>query len=299
MKVFKHLTANAIHLTPCDFSRELQMEAYLIDNPNVLSLDSIAYSDIDIIEDELTLKSGRASKSTDGRIDLVGFYESSNTLGLIELKKGTVGPENLAQLKDYLTERNQILAKINVEYPEITSPNWIGILAGTSIDRDLMKFVEDEGAIDINGEQVPLAVLTIKRFKSNDGQFFIMTETYFNDKSSRKNFDKYVFNDEEYGKGRLVLAVIQKFVQDNSPITFAKLKSYFPDQLLRSWGVFVTLEEAEEKNSSGHKRYFSKPDELIQLSDSVIAVSSQWGAANMQPILDQFKKLGIKINVKN
>jgi hypothetical protein len=59
MKIYKHLTANAINLVPFDFLRELSMEAYLIENPMVLTLDNDGFEDVEILEDELTISSGR------------------------------------------------------------------------------------------------------------------------------------------------------------------------------------------------------------------------------------------------
>lgn len=56
MKLHRHLTANEELLERFDFKRELSMESYLIENEGVLALDDDTYSEVDIIEDELTLK---------------------------------------------------------------------------------------------------------------------------------------------------------------------------------------------------------------------------------------------------
>lgn len=295
MKIYKHLTANAINLTPFDFARELSMEAYLLENPLVLSLDSKGYDEIEIIEDEITIKSGRASKKTDGRIDLVGYYDSSNTLAVIELKKGTIGTENIEQLHDYLMQKDQILKSITEKNSEIEDPKWIGILVGTSISNDLMNFIQEGKTFEVNGNQIPLAALTIRRYKSDDGQFFISTESYHNTKQSNKDFSKYEFNGNTYGKGKLVRAVIQDYAQRKPNATFVDVKSVFPDSLGQSWGVFISKKEADIINAKGHIRYFTKPDEIIKLSDETIAVSSQWGLFNIVQIIKIFKKLGIKI----
>lgn len=48
MQLFKHLTANNIKLMQYNFLRELSMEAYLIENKNVLILDNDNFSDIGV-----------------------------------------------------------------------------------------------------------------------------------------------------------------------------------------------------------------------------------------------------------
>ena len=74
MRIYRHLTANAMHLEPFPFKRELAMEAYLSENEGVLALDDDVMSDVELIDTELTIKVGRSSKDTDGRIDLLVTY---------------------------------------------------------------------------------------------------------------------------------------------------------------------------------------------------------------------------------
>jgi len=68
MQIFRHLTINDVQLEEFPFKRELSMEAYLIENEGVLSLDTDTFNNVDIVEAELTLKQGRKSLDTDGRI---------------------------------------------------------------------------------------------------------------------------------------------------------------------------------------------------------------------------------------
>ena len=90
------------------FQREISMEAYLIENEGVLALDSENLKDVEIIETELTLKQGRKSKNTDGRIDILAIY-SEEYIGIIELKLGMITQTHIAQLEDYLEQREWIL----------------------------------------------------------------------------------------------------------------------------------------------------------------------------------------------
>ena len=99
-----------------------------------------------------------------------------------------------------------------------------------------------------------------------------------------KDFSKYVFNGEVYGKGRLVLAVIQHYVALNPMITYRELVRKFPQNLQGSKGTLAVKSEAKER------RNFLKPEELITLGDdSVIAVSNQWGSGNIPRFLEHVR----------
>lgn len=297
MKIYRHLTANALNLEEFDFQRELSMEAYLIENKKILALDKDLFTEVEIICDELSILKARKSKDTDGRIDLLVMYEESECLGLIELKKGEIGRENIEQLRDYLVERDQILKDKDVAdaCKDIKDPKWVGILAGTSISSELKKDIEDGFTIDIGDVKIPLAALTIKRYRSDDGQFFVVTDTYFNSLKASKDFKKYKFNGIEYNKSRLVLAIVQAYVGDHSDLLFADLKKIFPDSLQGGYGVFTLRSETSNKE----KRYFCKDEEVIMLKDSVIAVSSQWGT-NQQKTgnFDKFLSHALTLNFK-
>lgn len=114
MQIFKHFTANDVQLEPFPFKRELSMEAYLVENEGVLGLDSDTFSNVEIIEVELTLKHGRNCKNTDGRIDILATY-SQEYIAVVELKLGELESSHLEQLEDYLKEKDQIL----MQYPRI------------------------------------------------------------------------------------------------------------------------------------------------------------------------------------
>lgn len=293
MKIFKHLTANNIHLTRMPFQRELAMEAYLIENESVLVLDGQTFENVEIIEAELSLKEGRGTKNTDGRIDLLVTY-SEEYIGVVELKLGQLNQNHLQQLEDYLNQKDQIITRYSDKLgPEIIkAPKWIGVLVGLSIESELEKKIV-QGYM--TKQNIPIAALTIQRFRGDDGQIYVVTDTYFN-LTNAKDTNQYTFEGEKYGKARLVLAVISDFVQNNSNITYAELAQKFHKKLQGSVGVFATREEAEEIYSkTSRKRHFLKPEEIIKLADSEIAVSTQWGASNIQNFLEAAKLLGYKI----
>lgn len=113
-------------------------------------------------------------------------------------------------------------------------------------------------------------------------------------KSNGRDNSKYKFNNQEYGKGPLVRAIVEKYVEDNSPITLKKLKEVFPDTLLKRFGIFQDVEMAKEIGGKGN-RYFSKPEQTIKLKDKSIVVCNQFTVLNIQPLLKVAKGLGYKI----
>lgn len=294
MRVFKHVTANDIALRPLPFLRELSMESYLVENENILKLDESDFSDVSIIDVELTLKNGR--KYSDGRIDILVQY-GQDTFGVVELKLGQLTSFHLEQLEDYMKEKEQLFnnyikPKIDVDYKEV---NWVGVLVGSSISAELDEKLSNGFQIENN---TPVAALTISRYRGEDNQVYVITDTIFNNKS--RNFDrtKFIYNGEKYNKGRLVLAVMKDYVGDHNKKTFSELRKDFPHDLQGSSGVFVTKEEAIGKfERTGYKRYYIKDDELIKLEDeSVIAVTTQWGKGNIHKFIDRAREFGYKID---
>ncbi len=274
MQIFRHLTASEVYLEAFPFKRELSMEAYLIENEQVLSLDNDSFSNVEIVETELSIKLGRGSINTDGRLDILATY-SQEYIAVIELKLGQLEEKHLVQLEDYLEQRDQILKK----YPDILdqenyAPKWIGVLVGTTITPDLaMKLTM--GYTAKSGIQI--AGLTIQRYRGKDAHIYITTDTFFKPTKTSNDNTRYKFEGLNYGKGRLVLAVIKKYVETHPNTSYAELEKLFPQICQGSYGVFARYEKANEI-AEIRKRHFLNPEDLINLSDCTIAVCSQWGA---------------------
>ncbi|WP_107666385.1 hypothetical protein [Cyanothece sp. BG0011] len=294
MQLLKHLTANNIKLNPYSFIRELSMEAYLIENESVLLLDNDNFSDIEIIDVELTLKDGRRSKNTDGRIDILALY-NQETYAIIELKLGELTKIHLEQLEDYLQQKERLLKYIENEEINKKENKWIGVLVGSSIDPLLEKQIKEGYLVH---DSIPVAALTVNRYRGEDNQIYVLTETYF--KNISRNYDrtKYKFKDNLYGKGRLVLAVVKDYVENHPNIQYSELKTAFPDYLQGSkYGVFLTLEEAKKiQEEKGKKRHFIKNEEVINLANNLkIAVCTEWGIGNINSFIQKAQSLGFKI----
>ena len=56
-----------------------------------------------------------------------------------------------------------------------------------------------------------------------------------------RNYDKFAINGTgNYGKARMVEAVVNAYVKNNPSITINALKEVFPDHLLKGYGVVRT-----------------------------------------------------------
>ena len=96
----------------------------------------------------------------------------------------------------------------------------------------------------------------------------------------KKDYSKYLFDGRTYGKSRLVLAVVEKYVKQHYNLNFADLEKAFPASLQGSLGVVKILDSVPEKYKGigGVKRYFVKDNEIIRLpSGEKVTVSTQWG----------------------
>ena len=115
-------------------------------------------------------------------------------------------------------------------------------------------------------------------------------------RSLKRHTKKYVFNGLSYGKGRLVLAVIQAYMTDHPGTSYVQLSSVFPKDLQGSSGVFVKQDSAYEIfERTGHKRHFIKSDELVQLDNTKVAVSTEWSLQNIDRVIEKAKSFGYSI----
>tara|TARA_B110000003_G_scaffold40257_1_gene37189 strand:+ start:1081 stop:1617 length:537 start_codon:yes stop_codon:yes gene_type:complete len=165
------------------------MEAYLMENEDILKLDTDNFAEITVLDAEIALKSGRKTSNRDGRIDILAKY-GVDYLAIVELKKGGINDDTLNQLNDYLNEKEQILIKHPEFWTENEKPKWIGVLVGTSISPELQRKLKD-GFVTESG--IPIAGLIIRRFRSKRGKIFVVTDTFFKYNYTNRDFSKFDF----------------------------------------------------------------------------------------------------------
>ena len=173
---------------------------------------------------------------------------------------------------------------------------------GTDIDDRLLEVIKKGNGLG----SIPLYAISIKRFRHDKTQVFIISETYGpDDLSKAKNRTKYRFNDRLIpSKSKLAYEIVIWYVESKKkngiPPSKDDLEQVFKG-LQGSYGVFKTMEEAlkkmeesKEKDHGGkYKRYYL--DMPIELNDATIVVCNQWGSDNIGDLIAVAKKNGAKI----
>lgn len=107
-----------------------------------------------------------------------------------------------------------------------------------------------------------------------------------------RNFSRIKVLGETLSKGRAVRAVIAAYVEKKKP-TVAQLKSEFPDELLKNYGVIQEIGKARKYSVNGKTRYFVNKEDVIQTKDGkTIAVCNQFSTENIKPFMKHAKTLG-------
>lgn len=100
-----------------------------------------------------------------------------------------------------------------------------------------------------------------------------------------------------YGKNRLVLAVVKKYMKMEQNVSASKLMMVFDKSLQGSFGVVRSLKEIKYSYVDYERGFFCKPDELIHTATEDCVVCTQWGKFNIKNIIAKANELGIKITV--
>lgn len=110
----------------------------------------------------------------------------------------------------------------------------------------------------------------------------------------KKDFSTFNFQGKSYNKGRLVNEVVKAYVRDNPNINFSELEEAFPTEIQGSLGVVTSEENAVQiYKRTGHKRYYIKSNEIINVSDEKVATSNQWKTDNIEKFVNHVNKMGL------
>jgi len=146
--------------------------------------------------------------------------------------------------------------------------------------------------------EIPVAALTIQRFKGN-GNTYVITDTYFKNTSKSKDYTRYKFMENVYNKRRLVLAVIRQFVSLNKCSNLSEINKAFDMNGMYNPVVVPYTKAVQIYSETGYKRHYIKPDEVIELHDddaTVISVNNQWGVGNIGLFLERAKENNMEIS---
>lgn len=303
--VYRHFTANEIPWKEEAFRWEIAMQAYLIDNPAILSLSGSEDEEVEVLETELKIEGVRNKDQGNGRVDLlVGFGDSS--YGIVEIKKGSfsLGPGGYDQLADYVKGRQKIVEAHGDMFYGDTAPHlkvdvgnfdWKAVAVCTQIDPKLiMKLWAGELRVD----GVELIVIELNRFRSklHDDQVFVISQVYrelqrtkpASNRRQAPNFE-FEFEGRSYRAPSLALSIVKRWHALYPQATAKELLEAFPPLLqIRSkmprpgtkYGVVVPYSEGYEiflQSPTGKRRHFLNSDNILILADGdKYVVSSEW-----------------------
>lgn len=110
-----------------------------------------------------------------------------------------------------------------------------------------------------------------------------------------RDYSKYLFNGLELNKRKLVLELIKTHIKNNNILSLEDLLFDFPQELRKGRKMYKRYDEVIQTNDKN--RYFSEVDEVLDLTDGKFVISNQWGAGNIQTILDRADELGYEIEI--
>jgi hypothetical protein len=113
--------------------------------------------------------------------------------------------------------------------------------------------------------------------------------------SSKRDTTKYIFDGEKHGKGRLALAIVKKYMEENPQTSANELMTVFDKSLQGSYGVIQKIEDAKKNRTDYKKRFFALPNEVIKTSTETCVVCSQWGIDNIGNMIARARQLGFEI----
>lgn len=260
MKISRQLRFNSLQLQPFPFPMELAMEAYLAENEQLIDLQELNLPDLVYNTHELSIELG---DDKTGRIDLIfnTNNDDKDALVICELKLNDIDLKAYDQLKEYLSYPKNIVkalqekdsgksntASIQTEY------EMYGLLIGKAIQPDVMEKIT-------NDDSCFISALTLNRYREEKtGQVFVSSEVFVG-KKSNKDFSKFMFNNEVYGKGPLVHAVIKHWIEKND-LSDDQAISKFNLNRGGKYNYLMTKEKAIEVAESEQefkKRFFSEP----------------------------------------
>lgn len=114
--------------------------------------------------------------------------------------------------------------------------------------------------------------------------------------STSRDTTKYILDGKRYGKNRLVLAVVQKYIESHPNITATQLMEVFDRSLQGSLGVIRSLNDVKKSYADYEVRFFCQPEEIIHTSTEDCVVCTQWGKFNIGNFITRSKQLDISID---
>jgi len=108
-----------------------------------------------------------------------------------------------------------------------------------------------------------------------------------------RSTDKYSFNGQSYGVGRLALAIVKKYVQDNPRVSIVKIKEVFKENEIQPrYKILTEIPKARKiATETGRERHYLKDTEVVSINGKKYAITNQWSKDNIKPLIAIAKSL--------
>ena len=281
MNMYYNEPLRQIPLKEYKFQSEAAMKFFLLDNTDLLCPEDLGFEDISIMGNEVALRNGEIA----GRMDITAIYDGT-TIGIIELKNVELTIDHLNQLTNYFTLTDELAERFRGLSID-SSMERFGLLVGPSISCELENKIK-QGGILSNGT---ISAMILQRFRDDENGSYIFNRVI--NANLGRVIVYYTFNGSRYGVGRLVHAVIKKYVIDNPEVTLERLQTIFPRSLHGNYEIVVDESKPTERFNV---IYFYREKDKITLQDGrKICVTRQWGNPIIGGFLGKAKELGYEI----
>ena len=109
----------------------------------------------------------------------------------------------------------------------------MGVLVGTGICPKLAEHIQSGGNIISNdGIKISFSAIVLSKYKSSHGSIYVTSDVHFNTGKNTKDTTKYIFKRGTYCKGRLVLAIVNKYIEENIQINLLDTFTMFKKNTL-------------------------------------------------------------------
>lgn len=281
--IHQSLSVNTLQTSLRRFKSELHMQGVIYENQGLIAFEPNNLPNI--IASEFNLNGNQ------GRIDLL--VEIDEEIGIVELKNKELDVAAVTQVESYLNAAinnpslfNNILSRNEVRDQQC----FFGLLVGTSINEEALKKI-----LDFNIQNsVRIYVIILNRYVTSNDDLFIVTNPIISPNSTNNNqnnrdYTKYLFEGKQYGKGRLVLAVLNSYLKQNPSCSLEELNRIFPSGIQ---GGFNMVESSETIGANSSRYFVNDP---MFITNQELYVCSQWGIGNIGRFISNARDLNLII----
>lgn len=278
------LKINTFDTEHVSFPSELYMEGVILQNPGLVAFDS--GSEPDILASQLSFNNNNKSR----KLDLI--IKVDDNIGIVELKKGSIDAIAYTQINEYLALTESINEKLVseeiIDEESLISNKHFGLLVGTGIEGSVLREILNKNE---EPNSIKIYIIILQQHQTKNDQLFLTSNVLVKPKINnlQLDFTKYSFNGKHYGKGRLVLAVIEDYIKKDNSATIETLNHTFQNTLQGTYSLVKNSKDLENSEKL-RKRYFvNNPIQLC--NEEEIVVTNQWGIGNIQRFIDVARTL--------